>query len=89
MDLNRQQRPACPLKAGGNVRGEKAMTIRDDRATTDRRGFLKFAGLGSLAGAVALATKGGEAEAADVSPQQGLGYRETQHVRTFYESTRF
>ena len=58
---------------------------------TDRRGFLKFAGLGTVAGAVALVS-GRDGEAAEVTAggaDTGLGYRETEHVRRFYESARF
>lgn len=65
------------------------MVRKDDRAATDRRGFLKFAGLGSVAGAAALVSQGDKAEAAEARPDGGLGYRETEHVRTYYESTRF
>lgn len=65
------------------------MTSKMESAATDRRGFLKFAGLGSVAGAVALASSRGEAEAAEVTSETSAGYRETPHIRTFYESTRF
>lgn len=65
------------------------MPSKNDRAVTDRRGFLKFAGLGSVAGAVTLVTETGEAEAAEPVSGRGAGYRETTHVRTFYESARF
>ncbi len=58
---------------------------------TDRRGFLKFAGLGTVAGAVALVSgrEGEAAEATAAGADPGLGYRETEHVRRFYESARF
>lgn len=65
------------------------MSRKDDRAATDRRGFLKFAGLGSVVGAAALFMKGGKAEAAEAGPEGRLGYRESEHVRKFYESARF
>lgn len=65
------------------------MTTKDGHTATDRRGFLKFAGLGSFAGALALVAGRDTAEAADVGAETGFGYRETEHVRRFYESTRF
>lgn len=56
---------------------------------TDRRGFLKFAGLGSLAGGAALVT----AKPADAAIAEdggaGNGYAETDHVKTFYATARF
>ena len=55
----------------------------------ERRAFLKFAGLGGVAGGAALVT-GAPAEAAITEDDTtGAGYRETDHVRTFYKSARF
>lgn len=64
---------------------EKAEGIR-----TDRRGFLRFAGLGTLASGAALAagTAPETAEAAAPSPD-AAGYRETEHVKTYYATARF
>lgn len=65
------------------------MSNKPERVQTDRRGFLKFAGLGSVAGGAALIT-GKKAEAEEV-PVKGAaaGYRETDHVKTFYKTARF
>lgn len=70
------------------------MTTRQERGRRegDRRGFLKLAGLGAgaAAGAVATAVAGKPAEAAEVPPEtQGRGYRETPHIRKYYELARF
>ncbi|MCI0429730.1 MAG: twin-arginine translocation signal domain-containing protein [Rhodospirillales bacterium] len=56
---------------------------------SDRRGFLKLAGVGALAGGAAAlgATKKAEAKAAEAP--SGRGYRETDHVRTYYRTARF
>ena len=59
-----------------------------DKGGTDRRDFLKLAGLGSVAGGAALVAGGREAEAADKSGS-GRGYRETAHVKTYYDLARF
>ncbi len=55
-----------------------------------RRDFLRAAGLGSVAGAAAVATGIGSAEAA--TPELvdgGPGYRETAHVKQYYELAKF
>ncbi len=54
---------------------------------TDRRDFLKLAGLGSIAGGTALVA--GKDEAAADSQQTGRGYRETDHVKTYYQLAKF
>jgi len=53
-----------------------------------RRGFLKLAGLAATSGA-AVAAAGGTAEAAEALPEDAAGYRETDHVKTYYELARF
>lgn len=55
---------------------------------TDRRGFLKLAGLGTVAGSAAVVT-GGKVEAAEVVDQKTSGYRLTDHVKRVYETARF
>ena len=62
------------------------MSEKDTKA--GRRDFLKLAGVAAVTGGTALATGKSEAEAAEVSKDSG-GYRETEHVRTYYESARF
>jgi len=54
-----------------------------------RRDLLKVAGLGGVAGAAALAAKGGKAEAASATETKSSGYRETAHVRTYYDLAKF
>lgn len=64
--------------------GKKAETLK-----TDRRGFLKIAGLGSVAGGAVLVS-GEKAEAEPTGHNTGkLGYQETDHVKSFYKSARF
>lgn len=61
-------------------------------ARTDRRSFLRFAGLGTLAGGAALVTGAAPevAEAAAAVPRaDAAGYRETAHVKTYYAAARF
>lgn len=53
----------------------------------ERRGFFKLVGLGSLAGAAAVAAPG--AVSAAEADAKGSGYRETAHVKTYYELAKF
>lgn len=65
------------------------MKAKAEEASTDRRSFLKFAGLGTVAGGAALVT-GANAEAQELAEQPaGAGYRETDHIKAYYDSTRF
>ena len=61
------------------------MKRQDDKAVTDRRSFLKLAGAGVAASGAAA---GSPAAAAESKPRQGL-YRETEHVKRYYELARF
>lgn len=63
-------------------------TEKNADVATDRRGFLKLAGLGTVAGGAAIVTGAG-AEAAEVVDPQGSGYRETDHVKRVYAAARF
>jgi len=57
---------------------------------TSRRDFLKAAGVtGAAAGAAAVALSGEQAKAASPETGKGAGYRETKHVKTYYELARF
>ena len=68
------------------------MDMKQDKSKpiTDRRGFLKLLGAGVAGGGAALGT--GAAAAAsddDVAGRKGSGYRETKHVRTYYDLAKF
>jgi hypothetical protein len=68
---------------------EIIMKAKTEDATTDRRRFLKFAGLGTIASGAALVT-GTAAEAVEITgPKTAAGYKETDHVKAYYASTRF
>ncbi len=58
------------------------------KATADRRSFLKLAGVGVIAGGAA-AVGGGSAEPAQAETKGDSLYRETEHVKRFYELARF
>ncbi len=56
--------------------------------TTNRRGFLKMAGVSAPAAIVAVTAPGGEAEAAEPSqPKSGL--QDTAHTRAYFDSAKF
>ncbi len=54
----------------------------------ERRGFFKLLGLGSMAGAAAVAAPGA-VSAAEAEETKGAGYRETAHVKTYYKLAKF
>lgn len=67
----------------------KLMKQSKKEAVSDRRSFLKLAGIGAAAGAALVAGKdkavAGETEA---KTQGGAMYRETDHIRRYYELAR-
>jgi hypothetical protein len=56
-------------------------------AVADRRSFLKLAGISAAAGGAALLTGEKKAEAGETKTQGAL-YRETDHIRRYYELAR-
>ena len=65
------------------------MKTKDDSQKVARRDLLKLAGLGGVTGAALMATSTGKAEAAAEIGRKDSGYRETEHVRTYYELAKF
>ena len=65
------------------------MADRPERKKAKRRDFLKLVGLGSLAGAATAVTGGKTPEAKAETKPQGAGYRETPHVRKYYDTAKF
>ncbi len=61
---------------------------RNEENVEGRRDFLKLASLGTVLGGAALVT-GGNAQAAETQDGTNSGYRDSAHVRTYYDSTRF
>ena len=55
---------------------------------TDRRSFLKMAGLGA-AGTAAVMSGSSASKASGDAPGSAGGYTETDHIRKFYELARF
>lgn len=58
-----------------------------DSTGTDRRGFLRLAGLGTVVGGAALVA--GTSAKASEAAQSGQGYRDTAHIRAYYDTARF
>ena len=66
------------------------MTDKKDKTTLARRDLFRAAGLGAGAlGAAAVGLAGTAAEAEAAGAPDGAGYRETEHVRKAYETSRF
>ncbi len=64
------------------------MSDNKTEAKAGRRDFLKLAGVAAVSGGAALAT-GGDVVEASVPDGQTQGYRETDHVRAYYDAARF
>ena len=62
------------------------MKNRKETRNVGRRDLLKLAGLGGVAGAAA---SGRTAEAAVETGGKASGYRETEHVRKYYDLAKF
>lgn len=60
-----------------------------DKAKAGRRDFLKLAGIGAVTGGVALAGGVDRAEADEAPSDTSAGYRESEHVRTYYRTAKF
>ncbi len=65
------------------------MSKRDKDGTSNRRDFLKLAGLGTVAGGAALVSGVKPAKADGLRADGSQGYRETEHVKTYYKLARF
>lgn len=65
------------------------MKAKCDRVNADRRSFLKLAGVGAAAGGVALVSGKDVAEATTTADETGRLYRETDHIKTYYELARY
>ena len=61
---------------------------RDEKSAENRRDFLKLATYGTVLGGAAIAT-GGAAQAVTAPVEEKTGYRETDHVKTYYKLARF
>jgi len=58
-------------------------------AKADRRSFLKLAGAGVMGSGAALAAAVMPAEASSDAAAEGTTYRETDHVKRYYELAKF
>ena len=56
---------------------------------SNRRDFLKLAGMGAVASAAVLTVAGKQAEAGEKAGKGRPLYRETDHVKKFYETAKF
>ncbi|MBI2585391.1 MAG: twin-arginine translocation signal domain-containing protein [Rhodospirillales bacterium] len=64
--------------------------MTQSKKSLPRRDFLKAAGIaGGAAGVAAAALTTTSAKAATPQAGKGSGYRETEHIRKYYESARY
>jgi len=63
---------------------------KDQAKSLERRDFLTKTGFGLGAAGAAIAVMSGQVKAAEPeAPTKGSGYRETEHVKKYYELARF
>lgn len=66
------------------------MDDKDNKKTVaDRRSFLKLAGLGAVTGSAAVMAGTPSPEAAEAGKDADSLYRETDHVKRYYELAKF
>ena len=65
------------------------MKQKEKQATADRRGFLKLVGVGVATGGAALSGGARQADAAEAADKKNGLYKETAHVKTYYELAKF
>ncbi len=65
------------------------MKAKCDRANAERRNFLKLAGAGTVAGGVALVSGKSVAEASTTADETGRLYKQSDHIKTYYDLARF
>jgi hypothetical protein len=88
-----QQRAQQDNQASGHrqdaaQRRRKNMKGRSEKVIADRRGFLKLAGAGVATGSAIVTGTAGEVKAAPADKKVDGDYRETEHVRRYYELAR-
>jgi hypothetical protein len=76
-----------PCADNNDWKEDPRMTRKPEEATS-RRDFLKLAGTAAPAAAVAVATGGAEAQAAEAVVQPDC-LQDTAHTRAYYSSARF
>ena len=65
------------------------MSHNDKKSAVGRRDFLKLSGVAAATGGAALAAGSDEADASAGPDGPQTGYRETDHVKTYYKLARF
>ena len=65
------------------------MKAKCDRVKADRRSFLQLAGVGVVTGGAALVSGKGVAKASTTADDTGRLYKETDHIKTYYDLARF
>ena len=65
------------------------MSAKTKDTAVGRRDFLRLSGVAAATGGAALAVSGTEAAASETLEATSSGYRETEHVKTYYKLARF
>jgi hypothetical protein len=65
------------------------MSEKTKDTAVGRREFLRLSGVAAATGGAALAVGGSESQASETLEAASSGYRETDHVKTYYRLARF
>lgn len=65
------------------------MAEKKGEVRSDRRDFLRLAGLGATVGVAAVAGGAGTRDAEAAEPGTDAGYRETAHIKQYYKLASF
>lgn len=68
---------------------ETGKTSRSETAVEGRRGFLRMMGFGAVSAGAAAVAGATSVEAAEKAAIEKGDYRETEHVKTYYQLARF
>ena len=66
-----------------------ASKAASENAQLDRRSFMRLAGLGAGVAGASIGLGASEASASEQAPAAQGGYRETDHVKTYYRMASF
>ncbi|MEJ2623040.1 MAG: twin-arginine translocation signal domain-containing protein [Pseudolabrys sp.] len=70
-------------------KAKTASKAASENAQLDRRSFMRLAGLGAGVAGASIGLGASEASASEQAPAAQGGYRETDHVKTYYRMASF
>jgi hypothetical protein len=78
------------MRRKAKIASKTASKTASQNAQLDRRSFMRLAGLGASVAGASIGLGAAEARASEAPPTgEHGGYRETEHVQTYYRMARF